>query len=166
MCLQNVSFLNNTTMNTEFDDLLDAFNDNLSKYPNNNLVSMNDKVYTYGEGAFIAHRIAQKLKELDVKVHDHVSFLVERSELYMFSILGILSTGAVYVPLDDNLPDERLKFILDDTKPKVAIVSDETYERAKSLNEDITILNVSDIIKGEINHNESVLNYSDNGFII
>ena len=30
MCFQNVSFLNNTTMNTEFDDLLDAFlNDEL-----------------------------------------------------------------------------------------------------------------------------------------
>ena len=81
-------------------DILDAFNDNLAKYPDNNLVSYNENAYTYAEGAFIVDKLANTLKELGIEKQDCVAFLVERSELYMFSVLGILSVGAVYVPLD------------------------------------------------------------------
>lgn len=70
-------------------DILDAFNDNLSKYPDNPLVHYKDNSYTYSESAFIADRIAKSLKEMGVKKQDHVAFLVERSELYVFNILGI-----------------------------------------------------------------------------
>ncbi len=133
-----------------YDDILEAFNDNLLKYPKNNLVTYNDGVYSYDEGAFIANEISDKLKSFGVKKEDPIVFLVERSELYMFSVLGILSAGAVYVPLDDALPDERLKFIINDTDAKVVIVSDETYNRADDLTDDVMLLNISDIIKGDI----------------
>ena len=134
-----------------YDDILDAFNDNLAKYPDNKLVSMNDKVYSYAEGAFIADKIAKSLINLGVESQDCVGFLVPRSELYMFSVLGILSMGGVYVPLDDNLPDERLSFMLRDTQSKVVIVSDETYERAKDfVSDDVILLNISEIVNDEI----------------
>ena len=133
-----------------YGDVLDAFNENLSRYPNNKLVSYKDVSYSYGESAFIADKIARKLTELGVKSNSNIGFLVPRSELYMLSVLSILSVGAVYVPLDDSLPDERIKFMMNDTKTGVIIVSDETYEHASNLASDCTILNVSDIIKGKI----------------
>ncbi len=143
--------INETEHDLLYSDILDAFNGNLSKYPDNMLVSYNNRVYSYGEGAFIADRIAKKLVGLGVEIGDCVSFLIPRSELYMFSILGILSMGGVYVPLDDNLPDERIKFMLNDTGSDVVIVSDETYDHAKDLvNEDVILFNISDIINGEI----------------
>ena len=86
--------------------------------------------YTYGESTFIAFRIAESLTELGVESQDNVVFLVERSELYMFCVLGILSSGAAFVPLDNNYPGDRIQFILNDTNSKVVIVSDETYEKA------------------------------------
>ena len=130
----------------KYDDILDAFNYNLSKTPNNNLVSYKDSSYTYAEGAFIANKIRKSLKKLGVKKQENIAFLLERSELYIFAILGILARGDIYIPLDDAHPDERIKFILNDSKPGVLIVSDNTYKRAKSLVEDIIILNISDII--------------------
>ena len=141
---------NQTHHPLKYDDILDAFNDNLADYPNNNLVLYNDSVFTYAEGAFIADKIAKLLKDYGVETGDNVSFLVERSELYMFSVLGILSVGAVYVPLDDAHPDNRIRFILEDTKSKVVIVSDDTYERAKALAKDAILLNVSDMLKEDI----------------
>ena len=142
---------NQTEHDLTYCDVLDAFNDNLLKYPNNNLVSFNDVSYSYVEGAFIAGKIAEKLIGIGVKSQDKVSFLVERSELYMFCILGILSCGSVYVPLDDEYPNERITFMLKDTRSKVIIVIDETYERAKELaGEEITLLNISNILKGDI----------------
>ncbi|WP_407431868.1 amino acid adenylation domain-containing protein [Methanobrevibacter sp.] len=141
---------NETENALEYNDILDAFNENLSKYPNNKLVTYNDNSYTYSQGAFIADKIAKSLSDLGVENQDSVAFLVERSELYMFNILGILSVGAVYVPLDDTQPDSRIKFILEDTNPKVVIVSDETYNRVMELSENITLLNVSNILKKDL----------------
>ena len=97
-----------------YDDVLDAFNSNLVRCPDNTLVSYMDMSYSYGEGAFIADRIAKSLIDFGVEPQDCVGFLVPRSELYMFNVLGIMSMGAVYVPLDDALPDERIEFILKD----------------------------------------------------
>ncbi|WP_296887644.1 non-ribosomal peptide synthetase [uncultured Methanobrevibacter sp.] len=133
-----------------YNNVLNAFNDNLAKYPNNKLVYSENRTYSYGEGAYIANKIAEKLTELGVKAQDFVGFLVEKSEYYVFNILGILSIGAVFVPLDDNHPDERIKFMLTDTKSKVLIVSDETHERALNLSLDITLLNINDIFNENI----------------
>ena len=141
---------NETEHSLKYDDIMDAFNDNLARYSDSKLVSYNNKSYTYGECAFIADKIAERLKEIGIGEQDNVAFLVDRSELYMLSILGIISLGAVYVPLDDAHPDERIQFIIGDTKSKVVIVSDETYERAETLTDDSVLLNISNILKDEI----------------
>ena len=153
---------NKTEHDLYYDDILDVFNDNLSKYPYNKLVSYGDVSYTYAEGAFIVDKISKKLSDLGVKPQDCVSFFVERSELYMFCALGILSMGAIYVPLDDNLPDERIEFMIKDTNSTVLVVSDETYGRAKDLNDDNTILNISDLIDDKLENLSNLPNiYGD-----
>ena len=139
---------NQTQHDLEYADLLDAFNDNLLKYKYSNLVTFKDRAYTYCEGAYLADRIAKELKKLDVNPQDPVAYLVERSELYLLNSLAVMSVGAVYVPLDSKLPDERLSFMIRDTGANVVIASDETYERAKNIT-DKAILNVSDIVNGE-----------------
>ncbi|MCR5026166.1 MAG: amino acid adenylation domain-containing protein, partial [Methanobrevibacter sp.] len=148
---------NQTENPLNYNDILDAFNESLRKYPDNPIVSFNDKSYTYAESAFIAGEIARKLIELGVKSQDYVSFLVERSEKYLWCILSILSAGGVYVPLDDAHPDERIEFLLEDTASKVVIVSDETYKRVKALvNDNILILNISDILRRDIKTSSSL----------
>ena len=141
---------NETEHDLIYDDILDAFNDNLAKFPDNNLVLMNESCYSFAACAFIADRIARKLMDFGVKLGDCVGFLTERSEYYMFAILGIMSVGSIYVPLDDNHPDERIKFMLKDTASKVLIVSDMTYNRGKELDNDIILLNITDILEGDI----------------
>ncbi|WP_407432192.1 AMP-binding protein, partial [Methanobrevibacter sp.] len=141
---------NETEHLLNYNNVLDAFNDNLSKNPNDALVSFNNLSYSYAEGAFIAHEIAKKLTSLGVESQDCVGFLVPRGELYLLNILGIMSIGAVYVPLDDALPDERLDFMLKDSDCKVVIVNDETNDRVKESFGEFIILNISDILGDEI----------------
>ena len=143
--LELLDGLNRTEHSMQYGDILDSFNDNLSKYPNNNLVTYMDRHFSYSQGAYIADKIAKKLSSFGVRQHNRVAFLLQRSENYIFSILAIMSMGAVYVPLDDKHPDERLQFILDDTDSKVVIVSDDTCNRARNFS-DIAMLNISDIL--------------------
>lgn len=151
---EDISLLNGwnlTEVSLPYGHILEAFRDTLSKYPENKMVVYKDASYTFAEGAFIANRIRQKLLSLGITPEDRVGFLVPRSELYMFSVLGILSTGAAYVPLDENLPDERLSFMIQDAVTGCLIVSDDTQERAKKLAGDgITLFNISGIMKEDI----------------
>ncbi len=142
--------INNTDYILEYEDILDVFNFNLSKYPNNTLVSFNDKQYNNGEVAFISRKIAKYLIDLGIEKNDNVAFLVEPSPLCLFNILAILSIGAIYVPLDTAHPDSQLEFILNDTESKVIIVSDDTYRRVKTFNNNCKIFNISEIFNEDI----------------
>ena len=149
----DVEFLdgfNRTEHSLIYGDVLEAFNDNLLKYPENKLVEYNNVSYSYAEGAYIADTIGKKLTELGVKSQDKVSFLVPRSELYMFCVLGIMSIGGIYVPIDDKLPNERIKFMIKDTESQIIIVTDETYKRAYNLTNNTTLLNITPILKNNI----------------
>ena len=72
---EDIELLDNINKNEQpldYDDIMEAFNENLSKYPNDKLVSYNDKYYSYVEGAFIADKIAKHLNfmidDTDAKV--------------------------------------------------------------------------------------------------
>ena len=143
--------INNKSCPLVYSDVLDAFNDNLAKNPDNPLVSYKDVSYSYGQGAFVADKIAKTLIDMGIEPQENVAFLVDCSELYMFSVLGILSTGAVYVPLDTAHPDERIGFMIEDTGSNVVLVSDETCTRAKGIVDDsVVLLNISDIVKEDV----------------
>ena len=144
--LKLLDSVNQTQHPLKHDDILDAFNHNLSALKDNDLVTAGKISYSHGECAFIANEISKLLTESGITIQDNVAFLVERSEYYLFSILGILSRGAVYVPLDDNLPDEQIKFILNDLDINVLLVNDGTYERAGNLFNN-QIINLSDILR-------------------
>ncbi len=159
--LENINYLsksdldildsfNETDYHLVYDDVLDAFIDNLVRCPDKILVSCGDRSYTYAEGAFIVDKIVKRLVDLGVGSQDCVAFLVDRSEWYLFNSLAVLSMGAIYVPLDDKLPDERVEFMLKDTKSKVLIANDATYGRALDVGKDCIILNISDIVDEDI----------------
>lgn len=89
------------------------------------IVFENDKL-TYKEFNEKSNKLARYLKSQGVEAQDKVVILADKSiDLYV-SIIAILKLGALYVPVDNEYPEERIKLILDDCRPKVVIV-DEKY---------------------------------------
>ena len=60
---------------------------------------------------------------------------LERNETLIISLLAILKTGAAYVPLDINYPEERIAYIEQDSKSAL-ILDDEIYANYLSKQED------------------------------
>ncbi|GAA1000928.1 hypothetical protein GCM10009555_104660 [Acrocarpospora macrocephala] len=69
---------------------------------------------TFAELSVRAASIARMLKQRGIGFEDVVGLALPRSEMVP-AILGVLSAGAAYLPLDPAYPVERLRYMLDDT---------------------------------------------------
>ncbi|MBL6449158.1 amino acid adenylation domain-containing protein [Fulvivirga sp. 29W222] len=131
----------------ERDQILNGFNNTQTAYPDaksivalfeeqvavneNKLALTYDGVeVTYGELNRRANKLAYYLKEnAGLGTGDKVAIFLDRSDHYIVSLLGILKAGAAYAPIDPNAPEERIKYILQDLKPKAVItVSEHIFE--------------------------------------
>lgn len=70
-------------------------------------------------------QIAALLRKQGIKNGKYVSVLIKRSELMPVCALGIVKSGAAYVPLDEAHPSSRLEYILQDTQTGVLIADEE-----------------------------------------
>ncbi|MGX1174669.1 amino acid adenylation domain-containing protein [Pseudomonas sp. R151218B TE3479] len=86
-----------------------------------------DRCLTYGELNARANQVAHRLLILGVRPDDRVAICVERGLDMIIGLLGILKSGAGYVPLDPAYPQERLAFMLDDSAP-VALLTQSTLQ--------------------------------------
>jgi amino acid adenylation domain-containing protein len=116
---------------------LDAWNETQREYPDATLprlieeqaarcpgaiaVSAPDGDYTYGELVFQAKRIATQLRSMGVRAGDRVAVMVPRVRAMVASLLGVLGTGATYVPVDALYPAARVSYMLEDSRSKVVI---------------------------------------------
>ncbi len=78
---------------------------------------------TYGMLDERANRLAAHLELQGVASGSRVGLALDRSAAMIVSMVGILKTGAAYVPLDADYPAERLRFLIEDTRLS-AIVTD------------------------------------------
>ncbi len=76
---------------------------------------------TYGELDVWGNRIACELASCGVGPGDRVGLFVERSPVMIAGIVGILKSGAAYVPLDPTYPDAHLSDIVDDASISVVV---------------------------------------------
>jgi amino acid adenylation domain-containing protein/non-ribosomal peptide synthase protein (TIGR01720 family) len=70
-----------------------------------------------------ANRLARYLLSLGVGPETLVGICIERSDDMVVGVLAVLKAGGAYVPLDPSYPAERLAFIMEDCKMRVALAS-------------------------------------------
>jgi amino acid adenylation domain-containing protein len=75
-----------------------------------------DTSLTYEELNQKANQLAHVLLDKGVRAETPVAIALERSFEMVISVLAILKAGGCYVPLDSSMPQERMLFVLEDTK--------------------------------------------------
>ncbi|KAK3805040.1 MAG: syringopeptin synthetase b [Benniella sp.] len=105
------------------------FEHRVDKTPDATAIVYEGQYLTYGELNSHANRLAHYLFGLGVRPDTRVAICVERSPAMIVGILAILKAGGAYVPLDPSYAGGRIKDILQDASPTIA-VADQTGRAA------------------------------------
>ncbi|WP_416223216.1 amino acid adenylation domain-containing protein [[Mycobacterium] wendilense] len=84
-------------------------------------VSCAGRSLTYLELDEASNRLAHLLVECGAGPGQCVALLLNRSIEAVVAILGVLKSGAAYLPIDPSHPDARVEFMLADAEPLVAV---------------------------------------------
>ena len=102
-----------------------------------------------------ASLIARQLRERGVHDESFVGVWMERSPELVVALLGISAAGAAYVPLDPDLPEERLRFMVEDCGLRFILADDSTVPFP--IDESIVILDVTATMRCETPPEPTVL---------
>jgi len=105
-------------------DLFEAQVDRTPDAPAVSPADAEDVSLTYRELDERANQLARWLVKAGVVSGDRVALCLDRSPDLVVSLLGVLKTGAAYVPLDPSSPRERLAFALEDSRPRVVLTTE------------------------------------------
>lgn len=76
---------------------------------------------TYAQLDRKSNQMARYLIQLGVQPQEYVAVMADRSVLTVISLLAIQKAGAIYVPIDADLPAARVDYILGDTQASFLI---------------------------------------------
>ncbi|MBO6084494.1 MAG: AMP-binding protein, partial [Candidatus Methanomethylophilaceae archaeon] len=91
-------------------------------------VIFKDVSLTYGDLDDVSGRIASYVAGKGIGCDEFVAVLVNRSERFVTTSVGILRAGAAYQPLDPSYPKERLNFMVKDSGAKLVIADRDLAE--------------------------------------
>jgi amino acid adenylation domain-containing protein len=100
-----------------------------------------DGALTYAELVGQADRLAQRLRSVGIAAGDHVAACLPRRGCLVWGLLGIMTAGAVYVPVSADDPDDRLRLILAGCAARAVVTTTELADRFPGL----TVLTVDEL---------------------
>ncbi|HSH66949.1 MAG TPA: amino acid adenylation domain-containing protein, partial [Bacteroidia bacterium] len=136
-----------TTYNKEI-TIIRLIEEQVSKTPDEIAVLVGETTLTYRELNEKANQLAAYLREEHkIEPDDLVGIMLERNEWLIIVMLGILKSGAAYVPIDLDYPQERIAYIISDSQCKL-VIENETLNRFRKIekkypNQNLPIVNRS-----------------------
>ncbi|WP_339373136.1 non-ribosomal peptide synthetase, partial [Paenibacillus elgii] len=106
------------------------FEEQAERAPEQVAVVFEDERLTYHELNEKANRLARMLRAEGVQPDQPVAIMAERSLDMIVGILAILKAGGATVPIDPEYPEERIRYMLEDSGVRLLLTQNHLRERA------------------------------------
>jgi len=141
---------NSTVMNNK--TAYDLFKEEVIKNPYKIAVVDKNNKLTYSELNEEVNKLASFLRQNGVKHETVVGAAFERSNDLIIAILAILKAGGVYLPLDTELPLQRIKYMLNDSDAELILTSNNlNLDLRKELN-DFKVINIDEVDLNKVSY--------------
>ena len=107
-------------------------------YPRSIAVSDGSRTLTYKSLDELSDQVAKKIIELQLPLQTVIAVLCDRSVDAIVAMLAIMKSGHIYLPIDCEYPEERIRYLLSDSKASVLLV-DEKFKETKFDNQKVII---------------------------
>jgi|GEM_PF-397272 len=114
----------------QYKTLYVAFEEQAARTEDRVAVVFEGEQLTYGELNERANRVARVLRAHGVTADQPVAMLVERSLEMIVGMLAVLKAGGAYVPIDPRYPEDRIRFVLEDSGTNILLTQTRWADKA------------------------------------
>ncbi|URZ03767.1 non-ribosomal peptide synthetase [Clostridium felsineum] len=100
----------------------ELFEEQVEKKQDDIAVIFNDKRLTYKELNDKSNSLARVLRKKGVKAETIVGIMADKSLEMIIGIVAILKAGGAYLPIDPNYPEDRIKYMIQDSKLEMILI--------------------------------------------
>ncbi|MEC0714024.1 bacitracin non-ribosomal peptide synthetase BacA [Bacillus haynesii] len=126
---QMISAYNDTDQSFDTEPLHELFTGQVKHGPDRIALKHHDEVMTYQELDEKSNQVARFLIGKGVERGDYIGVIGKRSLGTIVNLLAVLKTGAAYIPLDPDYPEERKAYIQSKSNCKF-FISYDVYDKA------------------------------------
>ncbi|WP_405798450.1 amino acid adenylation domain-containing protein [Streptomyces sp. NBC_01506] len=120
--------------------ITDLFEEQVRRRPDATALRFDGVDMSYAELDRRADELARHLRALGVGTESVVGLFVERSFEMIVALVGILKAGGAYLPVHQNEPPERFRYMLEQAGARVLLTHDRLSERVPEI--DGTVVNL------------------------
>ncbi|MEU7114581.1 amino acid adenylation domain-containing protein [Streptomyces sp. NPDC046182] len=104
--------------------LAEPFEEQVRRTPDAPALVGEEGELSYAELNARANRLAHHLRDRGVRPGGKVAVCMDRSFAMVIALYAVAKAGAAYVPMDPDLPDGRMDFMLADTEPQLVLADE------------------------------------------
>lgn len=112
---------------------VDLFKKQASLYPDSIAVVDEFDSIIYSELDRKSDILASVLVEKGVKENDFIALMFPRTKEFVISLLAVLKAGCAYIPMESDYPDDRLKYMIEDSEVKTVITTSTLFEKKRDI---------------------------------
>ncbi len=116
-----------------------VFENSVLQFPDRIAIEETGQSISYCKLNRLANGIAHAIQAQGIPHHSIVGLIFESSIAYVASILGVLKAGHAFMPLDVDFPPHRWQHLLEQTQPKLLIVSQALQTKLQTQQEQLQL---------------------------
>ena len=134
--------------------IADRFEQQVAKYPERLAVKSKHQELTYDALNNAANRVARAILAREAAKDQPIAILVDHDAALLASILGILKSGNIFVPLDPYFPRKRNHYVIEDSGAGTIVTDEKNSSSAALLSQNRhCVINIDEIDSGSVFEN-------------
>ncbi|WP_278286427.1 MULTISPECIES: non-ribosomal peptide synthetase [Clostridium] len=109
--------------------ITELFEEQVERTPQNTAVVFKDEKLTYKELNEKANSLARVIAQKGICQDDIVGIMVENSIEMIVGIMAILKAGGAYLPIDPEYPEDRIEYMLENSKTNIVLTKGKLKEK-------------------------------------
>lgn len=109
------------------------------KTPDSTAIIADEQALTYAELNQRANCVAKEIRDKGVGRDSIVGILLSRSANMLIGLLGILKSGAAYLPIDPDYPEDRIYYMIENSKAQLLLTESMLKDRVSFAGESVLI---------------------------